>query len=335
MKSIKIVVLFLLACGLVFGPTLSAQTVCRIKNTAKGRRKFPHVGTYATAEGTFSSRSACQRRIREAAQAPGFDEDDAECECKGDSGSRRSGGGGNAKKQADAVRQNRIRKEYQVRLAAGFEKEKADVLGELRDFSDIPVSPLARTLAQLECAAYQALQAAGAGNSVGARSGAQSSADAMVGSAPDGCGSVPIDIPEPVAPEDETPQIQLFRRLAFDVEFLTKSLELSKTKSKKAREERESASSDMTKIGIELKQLEAEPNAPGKAAELRRKREALDKALEALAAADALEKEIDREIESIQGDLANLDEIYSDVQKNPDKAGDYLESLGEKNDENP
>ena len=336
MKSGKMVVLFLLACGLVIGPALSAQEVCRIKNTAKGRKKFPWAGAYATEEGTFNSRRKCQDRINEAARAESFDVGDAKCECVG--GPAGSGGSGNsasARKQSDIARQNRTRKEHQARLAASFERAKADVLGELRDFSDVPVSPVARTLAQLECAAYQALQAAGAGRDEGARSGAQNSADTMAGSGPEGCGSVPIDIPEPAAPEDETPQIRLFRRLAFDAEFLTKHLEIARTKTEKAREKRESASSDMTKIGIELKQLEAEPSAPGKAAELKRKREALDKALEALAAADALEKELDREIESIQGDLTNLDQIYSDVQENPDKADGYLESLGEKNDENP
>ncbi len=336
MKIGRMFVLILLACGLLLGPALSAQEVCRIKNTAKGRKKFPHVGVYATEEGTFNSRRQCQARINEAARAPGFDVNDAECECTGGSaGSSGSRSSANSTRQADIARQNRVRREHQARLTASFKRAKADVLGTLRDFSDIPVSPLARTMAQLECAAYQALRAAGAGSSEGARSGAQTSANTMTGPAPEGCGSVPIDIPEPVAPEDETPQIRLFRRLAFDAEFLTKHLEITRTKSEEAREKRESASSNMAKIGIELKQLEAKPDAPDTAAELKRKREALDKALEALAAADALEKELDAEIESIQGDLANLDKIYSDVQKNPDKADDYLESLGEKNDESP
>ena len=336
MKIGRMFVLILLACGLLLGPVLSAQEVCRIKVTAKGRKKFPHADAYAIEEGTFPSQRQCQARINEAARAPGFDVNDAECECRGGSaGSGGSGSGATSSRQADIARQNRVRKEHQARLAASFERAKADVLGTLRDFSDIPVSPLARTMAQLECAAYQALQAAGAGSSEGARSGAQTSAHTMTGSAPEGCGSVSIDIPEPVAPEDETPQIRLFRRLAFDAEFLTKRLEIARTKTEKAREGRESASSDMAKIGIELKQLEAEPDAPDRAAELKRKREALDKALEALAAADALEKALDAEIESIQGDLSNLDKIYSDVQENPDKADGYLESLGEKNDENP
>lgn len=235
--------------------------------------------------------------------------------------------------------------EIRDKIRKAFERERDEMYGQLKGIKSIPLGlkGVRGSIGkrrdsiwwQLNCASYLARKAAEAslsGDPCEASFLSIQADQAMVG------GPLAVECPEvspplglqPRAPKTVDAQVRLYKILLKSTKEQTKRLEKIEERIKSILTEKEKAEGEVSEREKTLDELKLKPVDPGKDEEIEKATSLLERAIKELAESEAALAEVTKERQGVEKNLDQYRAIFSDLEKNPGHASEYLEAF-EKN----
>lgn len=248
--------------------------------------------------------------------------------------------------------------EEQARREAAWNARKAELLKLLKKADDIefPAIPkptpqptpnlavyaelrarTAQSIKQLNCSAYYGLMAAEAALYANieirkyldddlewSRGYAEKSLGVKKGQTDMNCPTVNVEVPEIPPPIEQNPQIRLFDSMSNDLQVMIPEIISTKMQQKDIKDWQNEIKNDINRNRKEKAVLDRKPRTTKNKAEKQKKEDEFDALIREAMAAENEAKSLQGKIDGYQEKVANYQNIYDTVTKEPTRAKEFL-----------